>query len=424
MRILNTTLVILATSCCCCSYGTTAFGIQRTNNASFQRPLGTVAGYASTATLVESPPFPSTTTTPTTISIERTRAATTNVEIVSELLTSQIAIEFSAGQRYVVAAALLSDLSHYFYDAEEDQRMRAISLIEIASTHGIKVSEYKEQMQASMDEDEFLLQGGKAIEAFSKELLLQGQQDGLALDRLMAAVASLQQDNHQNNNNDNMEGLLQSLSSLREEQADRFLDLTKLIESAVPTMDASTIHNLLEEASASAASATSSSDALVAETAAQQDLSFLLQQQEIGEFAPLDHPLIEKAYDYNNNPDLSPVDQVSSSSSPFLQTVQNHLRFFEPVSRGAQHNTPSAYVAAAVDTDYDAIAEALPSTEDILEALPTTEDILEALPTTEDILQAVDSSASDLSDLADSIQQTIFEAETVTQIVETLSQIY
>ena len=416
MRILNTTLVILATSCCCCSYGTTAFGIQRTNNASFQRPLGTVAGYASTATLVESPPFPSTTTT---ISIERTTAATTNVEIVSELLTSQIAIEFSAGQRYVVAAALLSDLSHYFYDAEEDQRMRAISLIEIASTHGIKVSEYKEQMQASMDEDEFLLQGGKAIEAFSKELLLQGQQDGLALDRLMAAVASLQQDN-----NDNMEGLLQSLSSLREEQADRFLDLTKLIESAVPTMDASTIHNLLEEASASAASATSSSDALVAETAAQQDLSFLLQQQEIGEFAPLDHPLIEKAYDYNNNPDLSPVDQVSSSSSPFLQTVQNHLRFFEPVSRGAQHNTPSAYVAAAVDTDYDAIAEALPSTEDILEALPTTEDILEALPTTEDILQAVDSSASDLSDLADSIQQTIFEAETVTQIVETLSQIY
>lgn len=351
--------------------------------------------------------------------MERTRAATTNVEIVSELLTSQIAIEFSAGQRYVVAAALLSDLSHYFYDAEEDQRMRAISLIEIASTHGIKVSEYKEQMQASMDEDEFLLQGGKAIETFSKELLLQGQQDGLALDRLMAAVASLQQDNHQNN----MEGLMQSLSSLREEQADRFLDLTKLIESAVPTMDASTIHNLLEEAAAS--SATSSADALVAETAAQQDLSFLLQQQEIGQFAPLDHPLIEKAYDYNNNnPDLSPVDQVSSSSSPFLQTVQNHLRFFEPVSRGAQHNTPSAYVAAAVDTDYDAIAEALPSTEDILEALPTTEDILEALPTTEDILQAVDSSASDLSDLADSIQQTIFEAETVTQIVETLSQIY
>jgi hypothetical protein len=337
-----------------------SFGIQ-SNTIAFQKSSVRQSSslyYSSSATLSE----------PTT-------KGETSTRNLSTLFTAQIARQFSAAQRYAVAAVVLGDISEDisedFYYAEEDQRMQAIQLVEYANRHDILLADYRSQIELPLEES-------LGSQAFSQVLLLREQQDRLAFEQLLVEAGKVNQD------------LVQFLEPIRMGQVEWDQALILLLGQVMPSID--TNKSLLNPKADDAMSDVTSR------------FNYLPKSEEsLREYSPLDHPLIEEAYKQELQ-----VDQVPSA--PFLQQLQMHLRWMEPTVARAGHATTTDYIGAAVYTDYDALTEGLPSTEEIL--------------------QVVDNSASELAtfleqtDFVDSIQQSLSDDLVLVQIVEFVSQIY
>jgi hypothetical protein len=283
----------------------------------------------------------------------------------STLFTRQIARQFSAAQRYTVAAVVLGDISEDFYYAEEDQRMRAIQLVEYANRHDIPLADYRSQIESPMEES-------LGLQAFSQELLVREHQDRLAFEQLLVEAGK-----------DN-QGLAQFLERIRMGQVDWDQELIQLLGQAVPSIDT---NNILLDPKADAAMSDATSQ-----------FNYVPKSEDfVREYSPLDHPLIEEAYKQE-----LPMDQVPSA--PFLQQLQTHLRWMEPTVARAGHATPTSYIGAAVDTD------ALPSTEEILQVVDNSASELTTF------LEQID--------FVDSIQQSVLEEVILAQLIEFVSQVY
>eukprot|EP00980_Cylindrotheca_fusiformis_P007139 scaffold1501_cov130-Cylindrotheca_fusiformis.AAC.8 len=131
----------------------------------------------------------------------------------SQLLTEQLSREFTTGRRYLLAASAIKELSEEFYDAEEQQRYRAIGLIEFARNSGIKLSDYASKVDKSP------IDTSLSKEDFLKELILQEKQDVKVLNQAMAKAASNQD-------------LVAYLQTIRSEHVDRQKNLMKALSAS------------------------------------------------------------------------------------------------------------------------------------------------------------------------------------------------
>lgn len=136
----------------------------------------------------------------------------------SQLLTEQLGREFTTARRYLLAAVAVKELSEEFYAAEEQQRVRAIELIEYARTNGIKLSDYASQVDSSP------IDKSLPPAEFLKELILQEQQDVKLLDQVMAQASS----------NRNLVDFLQSVQT---DQLDRQHHLIQTLAHCMPSSD-------------------------------------------------------------------------------------------------------------------------------------------------------------------------------------------
>jgi hypothetical protein len=330
-----------------------------------------------------------------------TEASPTKLSL-SKLYNRQIAREFSASQRYGVAAVVLTDQVEQFLAAEEEQRMRAIQMIEYANANDIPL-DYQSQIVLQDDCDSSSLQS-LGVQELATELMAQERLDRLFFQEFL-------QEAHTSD-----DPLAAVLEPLRVGVFD-ILKTTGLLD-----------HDLgkTQQLGYSYFDLLKTND----------DLS-------VGVYS-LDHPLIEQVYASRELlPLLDATSSMPISSSPFLQQHQQqpaHRLFLEPISRSAHITPTDAYVGVAVDTDYDALQQSLVETSEDLwvaadEALPSMEDFLDALSSigTEDtFFSAVDNSAvgdlatflEEQTNLMDSLQQNIFEAEGLAQIAEILAQLY
>lgn len=333
------------------------------------------------------------------ITTRPTEASPTKLSLY-KLYNRQIAREFSTSQRYGVAAVVLADQVEQFLAAEEEQRMRAIQMIEYANVNDIPL-DYQSQIVLQNDCDPSSLQA-LGVKELASELVAQEQLDRLFFQEFLQEAQTSD------------DPLAVVLEPLRVGVFD-ILKTTGLLDHDIgktQQLDCSYLDLLKTN----------------------DDLS-------VGVYS-LDHPLIEQVY---ASQELLPILDATSmpiSSSPLLQEQQQqpgHRMFLEPIFRSAHITPTDAYVGVAVDTDYDALQQSLVETSEDLwvaadEALPNMEDFLDALSSigTEDTFWAVDNSAiGDLAtflegqtDLMDSLQQNIFEAEGLAQIAEILAQLY
>ena len=233
----------------------------------------------------------------------------------SDLVTQQIARQFSAAQRYAAAAMVLKAGDLYF--AEEDQRMQAVQLIEVARHHNIELGDY----QALMEDPPRKSMG---LEAFSHELLQRGAQDTQALEQLSMAART-------------NEKLMATLESIKSTQADWDQELVQLVEQAVPSMDLSKMDAAAEPVT----------DKL----------------GDVAEFAPLDdHLNLQQVHEG------IPLDQATNDS--FLSQLKMDLyRWLEEVPNRAGDAQPHHFFGAAVDTNEVAVEEVTSVVETIQQTL-------------------------------------------------------
>ena len=245
-----------------------------------------------------------------------TYKVTASSKSLSDLVTQQIARQFSAAQRYAVAAMVLK-AGPQLYFAEEDQRMQAVQLIEVARHHNIELGDY----QALMEDPPQKSQG---LEAFSHELLQRGVQDTQALEQLSMAAPT-------------NEKFMATLESIKSAQAHWDQELVLLVERTIPSMDLSKMDAAAEPVT----------DKLY----------------DVAEYAPLDGHL-----NFQQVHEGIPLDQATNDS--FLSQLKMDLsRWLEDVPNRVGDAALHHYFGAAVDTN-EAITEALPSPGDLVEALP------------------------------------------------------
>lgn len=297
---------------------------------------------------------------------------------VSQILTKQLAREFTTARRYLLATAAVKELSEDFYAAEEQQRYRAMELIEYARVNGIKIDDYTSQV------DKTPIDKSLAPAEFIQELLLQEHQDVKYLDRAMAKASETLSSNAD---------LVNFLDSIRSAHMDRQEHVSELLNQITPVLHIPQTLTVLESASAQSG-----------DFASRFNIENFPKAQDFGGL-------------YGNNEQQFSLPHVTAAG---------------------------AIGVAAVDP------ESLPSTEDILEALPidtdglmetvdtfatfideqsfpSTVEILDALPIdTDGFLETVDSLATfieEQSELVDTFQQNVMEAEIMSQIVDLVANL-
>eukprot|EP00526_Cylindrotheca_closterium_P017040 CAMPEP_0113631416 /NCGR_PEP_ID=MMETSP0017_2-20120614/16325_1 /TAXON_ID=2856 /ORGANISM="Cylindrotheca closterium" /LENGTH=316 /DNA_ID=CAMNT_0000541923 /DNA_START=288 /DNA_END=1238 /DNA_ORIENTATION=+ /assembly_acc=CAM_ASM_000147 len=293
---------------------------------------------------------------------------------IAQLLTEQVAREFTTGRRYLLAAAAVKQLSDDFYDVEEQQRVRAVELMEYARSHDIQILDYASQVDKTPID--------KSMETMDllQELLVQEQRDVQLLEQVMTQVSSKNAE------------LFAFLETIRADQMDRKAQIMQTLSDALPTLQ---------------------------QTAVDTATSLATAHVSTGDFSlKMGEELMSK---------LESAEQLPSSLSRWtenqLQGMGQHVH--DLIAKSGHFTFTGATVATvaavdAVDTD------SLPTTEEILDALPSAEDILDALPV-EDILQVVDTATTLLeepSQLVDTIQQNLMETEALSQIVDIVTGLY
>jgi hypothetical protein len=148
----------------------------------------------------------------------------------SQLLTEQLGREFTTARRYLLAAVAVKELSEEFFAAEEQQRVRAIELIEYARTNGIKLFDYASQVDSSP------IDKSLPPAEFLKELLLQEQQDVKLLNQVMIQASSSNQN------------LVDFLQSVQTDQLDRQHHLIQTLAHSMPSLDIHTSMSALDTA--------------------------------------------------------------------------------------------------------------------------------------------------------------------------------
>ena len=101
----------------------------------------------------------------------------------SKLLTAQVAREFSMARRYLLAASVVKEMSDHFFVAEEEQRIKAMQVMEYARTHGIALADYQSQIQTTP------IDSAVSPVEFLRELMSQEDQDMQLLDKAMASLS-------------------------------------------------------------------------------------------------------------------------------------------------------------------------------------------------------------------------------------------
>jgi ferritin len=280
---------------------------------------------------------------------------------VSKLLTEQVAREFTTGRRYLLAAAAVKELSENFYEVEEQQRVRAVELMEYARSHGIPIMDYATQV------DKTPIDKSMETTALLKEMLVQEQKDFQLLEILMVQVSSKNTE------------LFSFLETIRADQVER----KDQIIQALTTLQGAHV-----ETAASIATAHVSTT----------DIS-----------AKIGDNLMKK---------LETAEQIPSNAARWaanqLQGMGQHVHDFVSKSGHLTFTGATAATMAAVDA---VDPESLPSTQDIVDAIP--DDILDVIPM-EDILQVVDTATTLLeepSQLVDTIQP-------LSQIVDIVAGLY
>jgi hypothetical protein len=322
--ILRTAFLILVTTLFF-SDGVLSFAVVNNNGSKFSTSLG----YAQSETLADPLKHDSIRN-----SIVKSSQREDSTVSSSQLLTEQLGREFTTARRYLLAAVAVKELSEEFYAAEEQQRVRAIELIEYARTNGIKLSDYTSQVDSSP------IDKSLPPAEFLKELIRQEQQDVKLLDQVMAQASS---------SNRNLVDFLQSVQT---DQIDRQHHLMQTLAHSMPSLDIHTSMSALDTATTA--------------------------------------NLIQKV-------DLK--DSLQSIARWYENQLLGLGRNMEVMMSRAGH-----YAAAAVDSVDP-----------------------ESLPSTEDILQAVDSVTTLLDEpslLVDALQQSIMDAETLSQIIDIVSGLY
>ncbi|KAL3938390.1 MAG: hypothetical protein SGBAC_006691 [Bacillariaceae sp.] len=136
----------------------------------------------------------------------------------AQLLTDQVAREFTASRRYLLAASAVKELSEDFFDVEEQQRVRAMEVMEFARTHDIELLDYSSQVEKtpidkSMESTDLL-----------QELLVQENKDTQVLEQAMTQVSSKNTE------------LFTFLESIREDQMERKDQVVQMLSDALPTL--------------------------------------------------------------------------------------------------------------------------------------------------------------------------------------------
>lgn len=136
----------------------------------------------------------------------------------AQLLTDQVAREFTASRRYLIAASAVKDLSEDLFDVEEQQRVRAVEVMEYARTHDIELLDYASQVDKtpidkSMESPDLL-----------QELLVQENKDVQVLEQAMTQVSSKNTE------------LLAFLESIRDDQMERKDQIMQMLSDALPTL--------------------------------------------------------------------------------------------------------------------------------------------------------------------------------------------
>lgn len=103
---------------------------------------------------------------------------------VAQLLTEQVAREFTSGRRYLLAAAAVKQVSADFYLIEEQQRVRAMELIEYARVHNIQLLDYASQVEKTPIDRS--LETAELV----KEILSQERRDIQLLEQAISQVSS------------------------------------------------------------------------------------------------------------------------------------------------------------------------------------------------------------------------------------------
>lgn len=263
---------------------------------------------------------------------------------ISKLLTHQVAREFTAGRRYLLAAAAVKELSEDFYDVEEQQRFRAVELMEFARAHDIPIMDYASHVDKTPID--------KSLETADllQELLVQEQKDVQLLERVMMQVSSRNTE------------LFKFLETIRADQIERKDQIIQTLSDNLSSLQASDV-----EAATSIATA----------HATTSDFS-----------STMGDDLLKK---------MENAEQLPSSFARWAETqLQGLGQQVHGLVSKSQHLTFTGATAATVAAVDSVDPDALPSTEDILEAIPM-----------EDILQVVDTAAALLeepSQFVDTIQ--------------------
>jgi ferritin len=294
----------------------------------------------------------------------------------SKLLTNQLAREFSTARRYLLATGAVKGLTQHFYAAEEQQRFRAMELIEYARINDIVLDDYNSQINTTPIDKTL------APQDFVQELLLQEQQDIKFLEKALAqATASM-----------NSPDLVDFLDSIRSSHVLRLEETVQVLTHFMPSLDIP--HSL---------SVVELTTAQTADIASRLNLNRLPESEDFGVASRLNMNHLPKSEDFG--------------------VVGNNQQIHATIP----HVTAAGAIGvAAVDTD------SLPSTDDILDALPSTEEFLDALPiNAEDLVQVVDNTASNFatfigeqSELVDTLQQNLLDTETLSQLVDIVTQLY
>ncbi|CAJ1959316.1 unnamed protein product [Cylindrotheca closterium] len=248
---------------------------------------------------------------------------------ISQLLTEQVAREFTAGRRYLLAASAVKDLSEDFYDVEEQQRVRAMELMEYARTNDIELLDYASQV------DKTPIDKSLKKQELLQELLIQEQKDVKLLEQVMAQVSSKNAK------------LFAFLEVIRADQMERKDQIMQTLADAFPT---------IQQSAADTASVTTTA------------------QASTGDFG---QDLLNK---------LDNADQIPSSVSRWsdnqLQGMGQHIH--DLISKSSGHFTFTGATAATVAAVDVVDPESLPNPENFLQAMDT-----EALSQLVDIVSGV-----------------------------------
>lgn len=293
----------------------------------------------------------------------------------SQLLSDQLAREFTTARRYMLAAGAIKDLSSYFYACEEQQRVRAMELIEYARVNEITLrGDYNDQIKKSP------IDKSLAVKDFIQELFLQEKQDIKNLETAVSQASTSE--------------LIQFLESKRQNQIDRQQEIITFLALALPTLDMSRME-LFD-------SATTTTTTTTSDLASRWNLNNFPRQHIVNN-SPLDHHRVDPSFVTATGATTGAIGvaTVDPESLPSTEDILDVLP-----------STEDILDALPIDIDFEAASDLMDTIQD---ALPSTEDILDALP--------IDIDFEAASDLMDTIQQNLLDTDTLAQIFDVVSQL-